>query len=128
MIDGGNATLYVADFEAAVKFYTEALGLKLRFRAENHWAEVSAGRDLVIGIHPVSSHTPKPGLRGSIQLGLNTDEPLETVMRKLGRHGVTFDGPIVEDPKAGFRFAFLHDPEGNSIYLWEGKPVAKAKV
>ena len=62
MIQGGNATLYVADFERALDFYTNVLGLELRFRAENHWAEVVAGPDLVIGIHPAGPETPTPSV------------------------------------------------------------------
>ena len=77
MITGGNATLFVSDFERAVKFYTEALGMKLRFRAEDKWAEVVAGPDLVVGIHPVTPNTPGAGIVGSVQIGLNVDEPLE---------------------------------------------------
>ena len=30
MISGGNATLYVKDFDKAVDFYTRVLGMKLR--------------------------------------------------------------------------------------------------
>lgn len=119
MFTGGNATIYVADFERAVAFYTETLGLKLRFRAENHWAEVVAGKDLVIGIHPAGPHTPQPGAPGAIHIGLVVDRTLEEVMETLTARGVTFDGPIVEEEKAPFRFAHLRDPEGTRLYLWE---------
>ncbi len=118
MIHGGNATLFVADFEAAVSFYTQTLGLELRFRAENFWAEVSAGKDLVIGIHPIGPNTPAAGLKGSVHIGLNVTEPLDDVMAKLVKRGVTFDGDVVEDDGVG-RFAYLRDPAGNTIYLWE---------
>ncbi len=121
MIGNGNATIYVSDFDAAVAFYTKTLGLKLRFRAGNHWAEVEAGKDLVIGLHPASPHAPKPGTVGAVQIGLVVTEPMEDVMKKLTARGVKFVGPMIEDPKPGFRFAFLKDPDGNSIYLWEMK-------
>ena len=119
MITGGNATLYVSDFEGAVRFYTQVLGLKLKFRAENHWAEVQAGKTLVVGIHPATPHAPKPGTQGSIQIGLNVDGPLEHVMKTLAGRGVKFEGPLIDDPNSGMRFAFLRDPEGTGIYLWE---------
>jgi len=121
MIVGGNATLYVRDFERAVAFYTEALGMTLRFRAENHWAEVVAGKDLVIGLHPATDESPQPGVAGAVQIGLNVDEPLETVMETLQGRGVAFDGPLIEDGKSGQRFALFKDPEGNRLYLWEAK-------
>jgi hypothetical protein len=31
---------------------------------------------------------------------------------------------MIED--SGFRFAFLGDPDGNPIYLWEGRAAATA--
>lgn len=114
--------MYVSDFDRALDFYTKTLGLKLRFRAENHWAEVVAGQELVIGIHPAAPHAPKPGTAGAVQLGLTVSEPLDAVMRRLAGRGVAFEGPMIEDPKSGHRFAFLRDPDGNSIYLWEANP------
>lgn len=118
MIHGGNATLFFADVDAAVRFYTEVLGLELRFRAGNHWAEVCAGKDLVIGIHPVGPNTPPPGVRGSIEIGLNVSEPLDDVMTTLRGRGVAFEGPVIDSEGVG-RFAHFVDPGGHRIYLWE---------
>lgn len=125
MIRGGNATVYVSDFDASLNFYTQVLGLKLRYRAASFWAEVDAGPGLVIGIHPQTPHSPKPGTPGAIQIGLNVIEPLEDVMKKLSKRGVTFMGPMIADGEAG-KFVSLKDPDGNSLYLWETlKPAAK---
>ena len=121
MIDNGNATLFVSDMDRAVEFYTQTLGLKLRRRFGNHWAEVEAGPDLVIGLHPASEKSPAPpGTTGSVQIGLSVDEPLESVIEKLRKQGVT-TGPVIVDDDAG-RFASLTDPDGNTHYLWENKP------
>ncbi len=121
MIDNGNATLFVSDMDRAVEFYTQTLGLKLRRRFGNHWAEVEAGPDLVIGLHPASEKSPAPpGTAGSVQIGLMVDEPLEEVISKLREQGVTFTGSVIDD-EAG-RFAYLSDPDGNTHYLWENKP------
>jgi catechol 2,3-dioxygenase-like lactoylglutathione lyase family enzyme len=122
MIHGGNATVYVSDLDRAIAFYTQALGLKLRMRAANHWAEIDAGKDLVIGLHPTTPHSPKPGTPGAIQIGLLVHEPLPQVMKTLAGRGVKFQGPMIED--SGFRFAFLSDLDGNPIYLWEGREAA----
>jgi hypothetical protein len=51
MISGGNATIYVSNMDAAVRFYTEVLGLKLTNRFGNHWATVQAGTTRLIGLH-----------------------------------------------------------------------------
>jgi predicted enzyme related to lactoylglutathione lyase len=125
MINGGNATLYVRDMDAAVDFYTKTLGLKLRFRAGDHWAEVEAGKDLVVGLHPTGANLRPPGVAGSVQIGFTLDEPLEDVVRRLSERGVQFDGPIVPGG-AGLRFAHLKDMDGNVLYLWEtaGAPVS----
>ena len=119
MITGGNATIFVSDMDASVAFYTEVLGLTLRFRAENNWAEVVAGNELVLGLHPAHSEFPDPGTRGSVQIGLNVDEPLETIVERLGAKGVSFEGPVVEDKNGGMRFQYFADPDGNVLYFWE---------
>lgn len=50
-------------------------------------------------------------------LGLEVDEPLESVVARLKENGARVNNSIVQDD-AG-RFANLEDPEGNPIYLWE---------
>ena len=117
MINGGNATIFVSDMDRAVDFYTKVLGLKLRMRAENHWAEVEAGSDLVIGLHPASPSAEPPGTPGAIHIGLNVTEPLEEVQKRLAKHGVSFVGDIVSDEPG--RFARFNDPDGNHLYFWE---------
>lgn len=119
LIVGGNATVYVSDFQAALAFYTEGLGLRLRFRAGNDWAEVVAGTELVIGIHPARPGRPAPGSVGAVQLGLVVTGPMEAALDALVRRGVKLDGPIVRSEQEGFAFACVRDPDGNAIYLWE---------
>ncbi len=122
MINGGNATIFVADMEKSIHFYTEILQLELRFRAENHWAEVQAGDTLVIGLHPASPNVEEPGTAGAIQLGLTVDEPLEEIQRRLSVHGVNFLSDIVDDGPG--RFARFKDPDGNILYFWQSNPPA----
>ncbi len=116
MILGGNATLYVSDMDAAVRFYTETLGMRLRFRAANHWAEVEAGSGFVVGLHP-SRRGRSPGSPGAVQIGLRVQAPLEGVVAELGRKGVKV-APIA-DAGPGLRFADVIDMDGNELYLWE---------
>jgi predicted enzyme related to lactoylglutathione lyase len=117
MISGGNATVFISNMDAAVKFYTEVLGLKLTNRFGDAWATVDAGKGLTIGLHPASSKYPAPGTKGSIMLGLEIDESIETVVARLSERGVRFLGAIVDDD-AG-KFAHLQDPDGNEMYLWQ---------
>jgi predicted enzyme related to lactoylglutathione lyase len=117
MITGGNATVYVSNMDAAIRFYSETLGLRLTNRFGDRWATVDTGRGLLIGIHPASPHHPAPGTRGAVMFGFEIDEPIESAVARLKAKGVRFTGDIVHGN--GGSFASLVDPDGNPIYLWE---------
>jgi catechol 2,3-dioxygenase-like lactoylglutathione lyase family enzyme len=117
MISGGNATVFVSNMDAAVRFYTEVLGLKLANRYGNDWATVDAGEGLTIGLHPASPKYPAPGTKGAVMLGLEVDEAIEGVVARLIERGAQMKGSIVQDEPG--KFASLEDPDGNPIYLWE---------
>jgi len=121
MIKGGNVTIFVSDFDRTVRFYTETLGMPLRMRAGNFWAEVVAGPDLVIGIHPQSENAAKPGTVGAMQIGLTVEGPIEEIVESLKGKGVTFLGEIVNDDGVG-KFARFVDPDRNHLYFWESIP------
>ena len=114
MFSGGIVTVFVSDLDKAVRFYTEALGLKLGFRFGNEWASIKAGDSLVIGLHPASKDSPA-GRKGSITLGLQLTEPIDQAVPVLKERGVKFRGSIVEDK--GIQFAYFEDPDGNELYL-----------
>lgn len=121
MLRTGIATVYVSDMDRAIRFYTDTLGLQLKFRVGNDWAEVDAGGGFGIGLHPHSgkSGTSRPGTRGSISIGFEVDEPLDGIVEKLKAEGVRFDGPIIDDDPV--RIASFGDPDGNALYLCETK-------
>ena len=121
MISGGNATIYVSNMDSAIQFYTEVLGLKLTNRFGNNWATVQAGKTLVIGLHPWSAKYPRPGTKGSVQIGLvlSRDEPIREFAARLRKHGVEV-GDIIESAEANYiHFA---DPDGNLIYTGDWDP------
>lgn len=118
MIVGGNATVMVSNMDRAVDFYTGVLGLKLANRYGDHWAEVGAGPGLTIGLHP-EGHGPKAGAEGSISIGFTVKGPIAKLVATLVEQGVRFDGPVVDDPKAGIKLAHFRDPDGNRLYLCE---------
>jgi catechol 2,3-dioxygenase-like lactoylglutathione lyase family enzyme len=118
MISGGSPTVFVSDMNRAVRFYTEALGLKIAYRAGDHFAMIDAGGGLQIGLHPPASNAGAPGTRGSIQIGLNVAD-IDAAVGTLQSRGVTFDlhdGRPVRDDGA-VRLAFFTDPDGNDLYL-----------
>src|SRR5438874_13227292 len=117
MISGGMPTIYVSDMDRAVRFYTETLGLKLQYQAGGDWAQVDAGRGLVLGLHGSREDTGQAGKSGSISVGLTVTEPLDQVVEELRQRGVELRGPIRED--TAVRLAFFGDPDGNDLYLAE---------
>ncbi|MCX6620694.1 MAG: VOC family protein [Acidobacteria bacterium] len=114
MFSGGNVTVYVADMDAAVRFYSETLGLKLVYRFGNHWAAVEAGRGLTIGLHPASDEMP-PGRPGSMAIGLELTGSIHEAVRTLEARGVRFQAPANEGKAGSFRG--FQDPDGNPLYL-----------
>lgn len=121
MINGGNATVYVSNMDNAIRFYTEVLGLKLTNRFGNHWATVQAGKTLLIGLHPWSANYPRPGTKGSVQIGLvvSRDEPIGDLAARLRRHGVEVSDIIKSEEANYISFA---DPDGNPIYVGDWDP------
>ena len=117
MVSGGNATIFISNMDRAVQFYTEVLGMKLTNRFGDHWATVDAGKGLTIGLHPASAKYPAPGTKGAMMLGLEIDEPIETVVSRLSDKGVRFTGSIVQEMSG--KFIHCEDPDGNEIYFWE---------
>ena len=117
MISGGNATVFVSNMDAAVRFYTEVLELKLTNRFGDNWATVDAGKGLTIGLHPASAKYPAPGTKGGIMIGLEIDEPIERVLARLAERGVHITKQIERTPEGNF--VHFEDPDGTEFYLWE---------
>ena len=116
MFSSGNVTVYVSNMDAAVRFYSEVLGLKLAYRFGDHWASIAVGKGLTIGLHPASEHTPA-GRKGSMAIGLELSGSIHDAMNKLKAKGVRFAN-VSDEGKAG-KFASFEDPDGNVLYLAE---------
>lgn len=115
MITGGNATLYVSSVSASVKFYTETLGLKLLAHYDEHWATVRAGESLTLGLHPKREGSSSD--HGSIEIGLEVEEPIDDAVARLSAAGVRFSGDVKRTPNGNF--VSFRDPDGHPFYLWE---------
>jgi catechol 2,3-dioxygenase-like lactoylglutathione lyase family enzyme len=123
MLSGGLAIVYVSSMDAAVRFYSETLGLELTNRYGDAFATVEAG-GLVIALHPQTEHTPKPGTKGSMVLGLVADGPVDRVVSRLAERGVRVAGRVNASELRGY--VEIADPDGNAIYIYEEAVAAYA--
>jgi catechol 2,3-dioxygenase-like lactoylglutathione lyase family enzyme len=116
MIKEANVTVIVSDMSKSIQFYTDTLGLQLKFQAGNEWAEVTAP-GLTIGLHPtVREHGSKPGTSESFSIGFIVDN-LQKDMAALKSKGVVFSPNIIQDGPV--KIAFFADPDKNPLYLSE---------
>jgi len=94
---------FVADMEQAVRFYSETLGLPLKFQSTD-WSEFVTG-ETTLALHPASPHNPA----GKIQLGLHVSD-IEAFYRDMTAKGFKFtQSPTLE---AGSRLARFLDSDG----------------
>lgn len=113
-ISGGNVSIYVSDMDRAIAFYTQAVGLKLRVRIANEWAELDAGGGLTVGLHPANPASAQPGTVGAINIELAVDD-LDAEVAALQERGVRFPGAIQEYENV--RLATFLDPDQNVLLL-----------
>lgn len=114
LINNAMPTIFIADMDRAVEFYTQTLGLKLSFRADNHFAIIDTGSETYIGLHPASPDSPTPGTHGSIQLSFGVTS-IDDAVAALTDKGVQFAGPIIDDGPV--RLAYFTDPDGTDLFL-----------
>ena len=116
----GNVTVMVSSMKRSVAFYTKTLGLKLRYKPHEEWAEVQAP-GIVIGLHGMHdhSHDPAPAKPEGFSIGF-TVKKLEKAMDALKKKGVSFSPRIMDEGPV--RLAFFSDPDGTPLYLCEVKP------
>lgn len=113
----GNVTVMVSSVKRAVEFYTKKLGLKLRYKPHEEWAEVKAP-GLVIGLHGMHGHGRAPEKSESVSIGF-TVKRLEKAMESLKKKGVHFSPRIMDEGPV--RLAFFSDPDKTPLYLCEVK-------
>jgi catechol 2,3-dioxygenase-like lactoylglutathione lyase family enzyme len=121
LLSGAMPTIFVSNMDASVRFYTEALGLKLHERYGNHWASIDCGEGVTIGLHPASAQNPA-ARAGSMTIGFRSSEPLRDTVAKLKARGVVFRGDIVDDTQ--LLIAHFQDPDGLPFYVAEPKAAA----
>lgn len=116
MIKQANVTLIVNDIERAVQFYTDVLGLHLKARYDNQFAQVEAP-GTIIALHPAVKNGPQPGKSESMSIGFSVDN-LDMTIEQLKSKGIVFSR-ISDDVQV--RLAFFTDSDGNPLYLSQSK-------
>jgi len=116
LIREANVTVMVGDMKKAVAFYTETLGLTLKARYGNEFAQVQAP-GTIIALHPASKERQRPMGSTGMSIGFSVQN-LEKTMSDLKSKGVQFSR-VVDDRQV--RLAFFTDPDGNELYLSQSK-------
>ncbi len=102
---------WTRDMDGAVAFYTGVVGLELRRREGNEWAELDAG-PVRLALHGTDDEPP-----GSGTVVLRVDD-LDAARWTLEQRGARFDAYVGE--VEGFaRFATFRDPDGNPVQIIE---------
>jgi catechol 2,3-dioxygenase-like lactoylglutathione lyase family enzyme len=109
-IKTSNVTIMVNDMDKSIDFYTTGLGLELKQRWNNHYAQVAAP-GVVIGLHPAKA-TENPTNSISIGFGVDSLAEAEKRLKELNVHYET-----AED-KTG-KIAHFKDPDGTLLYFME---------
>jgi catechol 2,3-dioxygenase-like lactoylglutathione lyase family enzyme len=109
--------VFVTDWERALRFYTETLGMPLAFRSdETGWAQLATGAGQLSLERVEPSDGDGMALVGRF-IGVSLQvQNLHGTYKTLLERGVEFDGPPEEQPWGGV-LAHLRDPDGNVLTL-----------
>ena len=126
-------TIMVSDFDRAFAFYTQALGMRERGRAQitPHYFEVVMGYDrqpLSAGIS-LTFRDDQPGPRGNGSSSINiVIKDLAGVMARATRLGGKVAQPLSrsDTPQLSYSIARVMDPDGNTLELVEYHHISRA--
>ena len=112
-IKDANITIMVKDMDASILFY-ESIGLTVKQRWENHYAQLTAP-GITIGLHPASDSSQANG-SGNISIGFTTTD-FEESKASLQKLNIT----ITERSEEGGLFIHFADPDGTALYFIQPK-------
>lgn len=107
----------VSNMEASVKFYRDALGLKLRFESPE-WTEFET-EGTTLALHRAGApagQASQSSAAGSLKIGFNVDD-IERAVLTLKERGVRFLQEPTLQPSEGIKLAAFIDPDGMAISI-----------
>jgi predicted enzyme related to lactoylglutathione lyase len=109
-LDVRMVVLSTDDLDESIRFYTEALGMTLKFRDGAHFAALDGG-SVTIALATAVDH-PIPG---QVVVGIKTDD-VDAAARAVEANG----GAIVKGPydDAHERRAVVYDHQGNGLVFY----------
>ena len=109
--------VFVTDWERALRFYTETLGIPTTYRSNDiGWAQLATGEAQLALERVRPGDDEAQGLVGRfVGVSLEVSDIYET-HRELAERGVQFASPPEKQPWGGV-LAHLRDPDGNVITL-----------
>lgn len=108
-------TIFVANMDDSITFYTELAGMRLLNRFGNEFAILTNGDGLKMGLHPASAKSPA----GKMSIGIQVPDSIHARYSELKSKGVQFTSDIVDDGQV--LAAHFNDPNGVELYLVEVK-------
>ena len=111
-----NVFYRVADLDRAVTFYGDVVGLKMKFRDGEKWAEFDAG-NVSLGLELLEGQG-SAGAGGGVVVLRGSD--LDGLLSRLRAAGYATIGAIDQRPYG--RIARFTDPDGNEVNYLEPKP------
>jgi lactoylglutathione lyase len=102
------------DLDESIRFYSETLGMKLKFRDGSHYAALDGG-SITLALATAIDH-PIPG---QVVVGIKTDD-VDGAAEAIEAHG----GGIVKGPynDAHERRAVVYDHKGNGLVFYSPLP------
>ena len=109
--------IFVTDFDRAVTFYQQTLGLPLRFREEQfgYASFKTEGAGLALARVDPNAHNAAELVGRHTGVGLGVPD-IDAAYKELAAKGVHFTMPPTKQPWGGV-LALFADSEGNILYL-----------
>jgi catechol 2,3-dioxygenase-like lactoylglutathione lyase family enzyme len=113
VLKAANVTIMVKDMDKSVSFY-QSLGLELRNRWGNHYAQLEAP-GVVVGLHPTDAKNLS-GNSGNASIGFTADnfDDAKSTLQELAIDAILRD-------EEGGQFLHFTDPDGTALYFIKPK-------